>query len=236
MQEKSKKSLSKSESNSRADRPVLEEYIRQLRKEYSGDILDENSVERNPYQEFIKWLEHAVKSGVQDPHAMVLATASPDGVPSARVVLLREYDNDGFIFFTNYGSRKATEALKNPRASILFFWREMDRQIRIEGRIEKVDPVISDRYFESRPKDSQIAAWASNQSELIRDREELEKKFAGFEGRFLNVPVPRPENWGGLRLRPERFEFWQGRPGRLHDRIVYALEDDGSWRIFRLAP
>ncbi len=218
------------------DRSLLEEYIRQLRKEYTGETIDETTVDKDPFQQFVKWLEYAVKAEVRDPHAMVIATASEDGAPSARVVLLREFDKNGFVFYTNYGSRKGLELSRNPKASAVLFWRELDRQIRIEGTVEKIDDEASDRYFETRPRESQIAAWASKQSESIRNREELEKRFDEYENRFLNVPVPRPENWGGLRLKPEWFEFWQGRPGRLHDRIVFGLKKDGSWRISRLAP
>jgi pyridoxamine 5'-phosphate oxidase len=166
---------------------------------------------------------------------MVVATSSPDGIPSARVVLLREFDRDGFVFYTNYASRKGTEAVANPKASVVFFWDELDRQIRIEGDLEKIGSVESDRYFASRPRESQIAAWASNQSGVISGRDELQKKFEQFKSRFDGRPVPRPENWGGLRLRPRTFEFWQGRPNRLHDRIAYSLVK-GTWQILRLAP
>ncbi|OYV86430.1 MAG: pyridoxamine 5'-phosphate oxidase [Ignavibacteriae bacterium 37-53-5] len=198
-------------------------------------MLDETSVDRDPFRQFEEWLELAVKAEVPDPHAMVVATSSPDGIPSARVVLLREFDRNGLVFYTNYASRKGTEALTNPKASIVFFWHEMDRQIRIEGELEKIDAVDSDRYFASRPRESQIAAWASNQSGVISGRNELQKRFDEFQLQFDGRPVPRPENWGGLRLRPRTFEFWQGRPNRLHDRIAYSLTN-GRWEVLRLAP
>ncbi|MGO9481353.1 MAG: pyridoxamine 5'-phosphate oxidase [Candidatus Kryptoniota bacterium] len=215
---------------------MIQEYIAKLRREYSSNRLDETMVDGDPFLQFTKWLEAAVAAEVLDPHAMVIASASRTAKLSARVVLLRGFDRNGFVFYTNYSSRKGTEMLSNPNASAVFLWREVDRQIRIEGTVEKVSDADSDRYFQSRPRDSQIAAWASSQSQVIASREDLDNLFKEFEKRFDGRIVPRPANWGGFRLKPAVYEFWQGRPGRLHDRILYTLVGQSTWEISRLAP
>jgi len=214
-----------------------------MRREYSGEPLDESSVDPNPFHQFEKWFEDAVKAEVIDPHAMVIATATRMGKPSARVVLLRGLDENGLIFFTGYISRKGVEALSNPNAAAVFFWRELDRQVRIEGLVEKVHDAESDKYFQSRPRENQIATWASSQSQVLvradqfkTSREKLDALFKEFEKKFAGKSVPRPANWGGFRLKPSSYEFWQGRPGRLHDRVLYTMNENGGWQIDRLAP
>ncbi len=209
--------------------------VESLRRDYSGEALNESGVNPDPMKQFEIWFEEAVKAEVPDPHAMVLATVSAGGDPSARVVLLRGVDSGGFTFYTNYGSRKASELSANSKAAVVFYWQELDRQIRAEGTVAKTDGDGSDRYFASRPRPSQVAAWASQQSGLLGGRKELEERFAEFQSRFKDLPVPRPENWGGLKLYPRSIEFWQGRPNRLHDRILYVREQD-RWVIKRLAP
>ncbi len=210
--------------------------IEQLRRDYSGEELNESNVERDPLRQFQRWMEGALNAGVPDPHAMTLATVSAEGKPSARIVLLRAISEGEFTFYTNYESRKGGEVAGNPNVALVFFWLELDRQIRVEGQISTVGEAESDRYFASRPRGSQIAAWASKQSGVISGREELERKFREMEARFSGKLVPRPENWGGMKVRANKIEFWQGRPSRLHDRILYTLQSDGSWAISRLAP
>lgn len=207
-----------------------------LRREYSGEQLDESSVQSDPLLQFEKWMEDAFKAELPDPHAMALATVSTDGRPSVRFVLLRGFDHNGLVFFTNYESRKGVELLDNPEVAATFFWHELDRQVRVEGSAERVSATESDAYFQSRPRSSQVAAWASNQSSEIGNRDELEDHFREFEKRFAGLDVPRPENWGGIRIKPRSFEFWQGRPNRLHDRLLYTLKESGDWAICRLAP
>ena len=210
--------------------------IEQLRRDYSGEELNESNVERDPLRQFQRWMEGALNAGVPDPHAMTLATVSAEGKPSARIVLLRAISEGEFTFYTNYESRKGGEVAGNPNVALVFFWLELDRQIRVEVQISTVGEAESDRYFASRPRGSQIAAWASKQSGVISGREELERKFREMEARFSGKLVPRPENWGGMKVRANKIEFWQGRPSRLHDRILYTLQSDGSWAISRLAP
>lgn len=210
--------------------------IESLRREYSGVELDESRVSHDPIKQFQEWLQQALDAGIPDPHAMTLATVSSDGKPSARVVLLRGLDAEGFTFYTNYGSRKGVEVDRNSNVALVFFWHELDRQVRVEGKAERVDAAESDRYFASRPRASQIAARAWEQSALLPGRAALEEKFKELEKVFEGSAVPRPENWGGLIVRPTAIEFWQGRPSRLHDRIVYSLEDGNRWKISRLGP
>ncbi len=214
---------------------MISRRIEQLRREYSGEELKESKVNADPLKQFEIWFEEAVEAEVGDPHAMVLATASPDGGPSARVVLLRGIDPEGFTFYTNYGSRKAQEILSGSRAAVVFYWHELDRQVRAEGDVTKGEDADSDRYFASRPRASQIAAWASNQSGVISGRKDLDERYKEFAGKFKGQRIPRPDNWGGFKLHPKSVEFWQGRPKRLHDRIIYVL-NGSSWDIRRLAP
>jgi pyridoxamine 5'-phosphate oxidase len=210
--------------------------LSELRREYGRHGLTEVDAAADPIIQLFAWLEAAIAAGVPDAHAMVLATVGADGQPSARVVLLRGLDAQGLTFFTNYQSRKGRDLAKNPRAAVTFFWPEVERQVRAEGTVEKVSDAESDEYFASRPRDSQLSAWVSDQSESISGgRPELEKKLAELTIRFADGPVPRPPHWGGYRLRPSSIEFWQGRPGRLHDRLLYTSTGD-SWRIVRLAP
>ena len=198
--------------------------------------LNENSVDSNPINLFRVWFDEAIASGSRLPDAMTLATATKDGKPSARVVLLKQVDDEGFVFYTNYRSSKAQELEENPQAALVFYWTQLDRQVRVEGRVERVSPAESDEYFKTRPRESQIGALASPQSEVVESREVLEKSFRELDELYRDRPVERPAHWGGYRLKPERIEFWQNRTGRLHDRILYELQADRSWTISRLAP
>ncbi|MDX6304378.1 MAG: pyridoxamine 5-phosphate oxidase [Blastocatellia bacterium] len=199
--------------------------------------LTKDHIDANPIRQFQTWLDEVRASGVseQDAISMTLGTAGKDGQPSARIVLLKSFDDRGFVFYTNYHSRKGKELNDNPRACLLFYWPQLWRQVRIEGGIEKVSTMESEAYFQSRPLGSRLGAWASNQSEVVDSREVLEARFAELEKRFGN-DVPRPEHWGGYRLKPGSIEFWQGRDNRLHDRLLYRLQEDGSWSIERLGP
>ncbi len=210
--------------------------LQEMRKEYSKATLDVNNVSKNPIAQFEKWLGEAINGQALEPTAMTLSTVTEDGRPSGRIVLLKGIENNQFVFYTNYQSQKGTELLKNPACALTFFWPELERQVRIEGIAEKVDETTSQSYFTSRPRASQIGAWASPQSTMIDNRtlldkrvEELEKKFAS------NAPIPKPHQWGGYSISPFEIEFWQGRPSRLHDRIVYYKTGD-EWVIHRLAP
>ena len=200
------------------------------------EVLDEKTVDRNPIDLFRRWFEAAVNSGSRLPESMTLATATRDGKPSARVVLLKGFDNDGFVFYTNYNSDKARQLEENPYAALVMYWTVIDRQVRVEGAVERVSPDQSDEYFRSRPRESQIGALASPQSEVIDGRQVLEQRFKDFDKFFRDRHVERPAHWGGYILKPERIEFWQNRSGRMHDRILYEREHSGSWSIKRLAP
>jgi pyridoxamine 5'-phosphate oxidase len=167
---------------------------------------------------------------------MTIATATPDGKPAARMVLLKDFDERGFVFFTNYNSRKGQELAENPQAALVFWWVELERQVRICGRVEKISENESDKYYDSRPENSRLGAWVSNQSEVIESREVLEQRWQDFQRRYDNQDIPRPPHWGGLRVIPAEIEFWQGRPSRLHDRLLYTRLDHGSWKIERLSP
>ena len=208
--------------------------IADLRREYRLASLDVSDVDRDPVAEFGKWLEQALRAELLEPHAMTLATASADGVPSARIVLLRGYDGSGFTFYTDYRSRKGRELADNPRAALLFFWSELERQVRIEGTVEQLTPAESDEYYRSRPLASRIGAWASPQSEPIPSKSWLLARAAEMGLRHGLNPA-RPPHWGGYRVRPEQLEFWQGRPSRLHDRLQYT-HVGGNWTRARLAP
>jgi len=198
--------------------------------------LVEGDFHANPFEQFKRWMKEVVASGVAQPEVMTLATATPDGLPAARQVLLRGIDPRGFVFFTNYQSRKGKELEANPRAALLFYWDQLEWQIRIEGLVEKLTPPESDAYFQTRPRGSRLSAWASPQSEIIANREILERRYEQLEKRYPSDEVPRPPYWGGFRVLPSSFEFWQHGHHRLHDRLRYALEGDGSWRLERLAP
>lgn len=206
-----------------------------LRKNYMRGALSETEVQTNPITQFNYWLEQALNAQLYEPNAMTLATADAQGKPSARIVLLKGVDDRGLVFFTNYNSLKGQALAENPQTALLFYWPELERQVRITGKTEKVSEAESDAYYASRPLDSRIGAWASEQSQVISDRSVLVKRAALFSVKFALQPA-RPPHWGGYRLLPEYFEFWQGRPSRLHDRICYQRQDDGQWQIFRLAP
>jgi len=203
---------------------------------YSDKSLDEATVDRDPLTLFHRWLNEAITSGIHLPEAMTLATAPSDGKPSARLVLLKQADEQGFVFFTNYNSRKSRELDANPQAALVFYWPHFERQVRVEGTVERVSAEESDAYFKTRPRESQIGAWASPQSEVIGSRALLQARADELANLYEGQEVPRPQHWGGFRVRAERIEFWKGRPGRLHDRIVYELQPNNGWTIGRVAP
>jgi|694.fasta_scaffold00844_16 pyridoxamine 5'-phosphate oxidase len=211
-------------------------HIADIRKEYRLETLDESQVSSDPIEQFGFWWKEALKSEIDEVNAMTLATATADAVPAARIVLLKGFDRKGFVFFTNYESNKAADLEMNPRASLVFFWKELERQVRISGTVEKVSEEESDHYFSSRPKGSRIGAWASPQSSVISSRDIIEEKVAALAQSFEGKEIPRPLHWGGYRVIPLQIEFWQGRSSRLHDRIQYTSQPDGSWKIVRLAP
>jgi len=210
--------------------------IADLRIEYKKGTLDERDVERNPIDQFNKWFKEAIASEIPEVNAMALATANREGRPSVRMVLLKQYDDRGFVFFTNYESKKAKDIAENPQVALLFFWEPLERQIRITGNIEKISAAESFEYFRTRPIDSQLGAWASQQSRAISARALLEKAFGEMMEKFKNGNIPLPPFWGGYRVIPDEFEFWQGRVNRLHDRIAYYKQSDNSWKIVRLSP
>jgi pyridoxamine 5'-phosphate oxidase len=209
--------------------------IAELRREYARARLDEKDVSRDPFAEFARWFTEAQTAAVEEPNAMTLATATPDGRPSARVVLLKGFDERGFVFFTDYRSRKGEELEANPHAALAFYWAEVERQVRIEGTVTRTSMEESELYYRTRPLGSRLGAWASHQSRTIASREALEADLREVEHRFNGPDVPLPSHWGGYRVSPLSFEFWQGRESRLHDRIRYLREGE-RWRIQRLSP
>ena len=210
--------------------------LARLHTEYRKRSLSEADVDPDPVRQFIVWFNECMSAGVHEPNAMTLATCDRQGVPSARIVLLKGVDQRGFVFFTNFQSRKGRELDGNPRAAMVFWWPELERQVQVEGQVVRTTDAEADAYFASRPRDSQIGSAASPQSQPIESRQVLENNAAALRERHPKGNIPRPPHWGGYRLTPHRIEFWQGRPSRLHDRIEYRLEEQGSWRIRRLAP
>jgi len=209
--------------------------IADIRKEYKLKSLSENEVNSDAIIQFTDWWKDAVDSDIEEVNAMTLATASKEGIPSARIVLLKGYDTNGFVFFTNYNSQKGQNLSENKNATLLFFWTELERQVNIKGIVEKVSDKESDEYYFQRPRGSRIGAWSSPQSSVISDRKVLEENEKMYREKYGDNP-PRPPHWGGYRLKPTQIEFWQGRSSRLHDRLLYTLQTDNSWKIERLAP
>ena len=209
-----------------------------LRREYSahnGHLLEQN-ISPDPFKQFEKWFADAIAAKLDLPDAMTLATATPNGVPSARMVVLRGFDKKGFCFYTDYESQKGRELAKNPHAALVFYWRELDRQVRSTGTVQKMSAAESDAYFASRPVSSQLAVRTERQSIVVNDREHLTEGFQRAEQTYASETIPRPSHWGGYRLVPNLFEFWQGCPSRLHDRLCYTVQPDGTWEIKRLSP
>ncbi|MDQ3048297.1 MAG: pyridoxamine 5'-phosphate oxidase [Bacteroidota bacterium] len=212
----------------------LRAYINNLRHDFSKEALDEKDVDPNPFVQFEKWFKEAVEAKVNEPNAMSLSTVSEAGKPSSRILLLRNYNDQGFVFYSNYTSRKGTELLDNPNGSLLFFWPELERQVRIEGVLKKQAEEDSDLYFNSRPRESKLGAWTSSQSKIIESRKVLDEEYKKYSEKFPE-DVPRPSHWGGYILNPLSVEFWQGRPSRLHDRILFSRAGE-NWSVNRLAP
>ncbi len=210
--------------------------IADIRKDYMLKSFDEKDAQKNPFDQFDIWWQDAINSNIDEVNAMTLCTVSAYGKPSGRIVLLKGYDRNGFVFFTNYQSRKGQELLANPLACIIFFWKELERQVRIDGTIEKVSNEESDTYFFSRPQGSQVGAWSSPQSTVIENREVIENNVKHYQEVFSTQPITRPAHWGGYRLIPSQIEFWQGRSSRLHDRLQYTLKEGAGWELVRLAP
>jgi len=215
---------------------IKKETLENLRQEYSSEELSKKEVEKDPIKQFGKWFQEAMEAGIHEPNAMTLATTSIDRKPSARIVLLKGFEERGFMFYTNYLSAKGKEISKNPVVAVVFHWAELARQVRIEGTVEKLSKEESERYYHSRPKESQIGALISPQSQIIENRDELEKNWKDAELRYTDKTIPKPAHWGGYLIKPQVIEFWQGRSSRLHDRIVYKKSDKQNWKIVRLAP
>ena len=213
----------------------MNQEIGDIRKDYKLKSLLEEEVLPNPIDQFAMWWNEAVDSKIEEVNAMTLATASADGIPSARIVLLKGFTTQGFVFFTNYQSHKGKDLAENPRAALILFWKELERQVRIEGLVEKVSEAESDAYFRSRPVRSKIGAWASSQSTLVANRAVIEESAERYTAQFADENIPRPPYWGGYLVKPEKIEFWQGRRSRLHDRILYTRQNQ-QWKIERLSP
>ena len=209
--------------------------IADLRKDYTLEELSESEVDSSPFVQFQRWFDQAVEAQLPEPNAMTIATATKDGIPSARIVLLKGFDDRGFVFYTNYNSHKAQELIDNPHAALVFLWTELERQIRIVGSVEKISAEESDTYFYSRPIGSRLGAWASEQSQVIVNRSVLEQRLEDLKAQYENQNIPRPSHWGGFRVKPVGIEFWQGRSSRLHDRLRYQLQN-GEWMLDRLSP
>jgi pyridoxamine 5'-phosphate oxidase len=212
------------------------DHVARLRKEYTRAGLKESDAASGPIEQFRNWFDEALAADLHEPNAMTLATATPDGRPSARVVLLKGLDERGFVFYTSYEGRKGGELETNPYCALVFYWGELERQVRVEGRASRVSEDESDEYFGSRPRGSQLGAWASEQSRPVEGRGALEERLRGLEAEYEGREVPRPPFWGGYRVEPEVVEFWQGRENRLHDRLVYRRSDNGEWGRERLQP
>lgn len=215
----------------------MDSSIADLRQNYTLAGLSEADVAADPIKQFQVWFKQALEANLLEPNAMTLATATPDGKPTARIVLLKGVNERGFVFYTNYESQKGQQLIANPYAALVFLWDKLERQVRIEGKVEQLQPEESEAYFHSRPRASQLGAWASDQSRVISDRQVLEQKLTDLKTQYPeDTTIPLPPHWGGFRVVPNRIEFWQGRPNRLHDRLVYDLQTDGNWQIQRLAP
>ena len=214
----------------------LSRRLAHLRRPHEDHGFDGRAALHDPFDQFAGWMSDALEAGIVWPNAMTLATADSEGRPSARMVLLKGFDARGFVFFSNYGSRKGRELAQNPRAALVFYWQPLERQVRVEGAAAPVAEAESRSYFESRPRGSRLSAWASPQSEVIEDRVLLERRVADLASRYPDDDIPLPPHWGGYRLAPESFEFWQGRRDRLHDRLGYRRTEEGGWLIERLAP
>lgn len=207
-----------------------------LRQEYTQGSLTESDLDPNPFRQFARWFQQAAESGALEPNAMTLATASAEGAPSARMVLLKDFDEQGFVFYTNYHSQKGRELAENPRAALVFYWAALSRQVRVVGDVARVTREESLTYFRQRPVGARLGALASRQSQVIPNREVLERRVAELTSQYAEGDMPLPEDWGGYRLAPRTFEFWQGRPSRLHDRLRYTRQPEGGWVIERLSP
>jgi len=214
----------------------MDKSIADIRKDYTLQDLSEKEIDSNPFVQFKIWFGQSLAAQLPEPNAMTLATCTPNGRPSARMVLLKDFDERGFVLFTNYNSQKGQELTANPLAALVFWWAELERQVRIVGTVEKIPSAQSASYFEIRPAYSRLGAWASNQSEVIASRDILESQLQEFERVYQNQEVPRPPHWGGFRVIPQEIEFWQGRSSRLHDRLLYTRLDAGGWKIERLSP